>query len=187
MGSFVLHVLKNAHFYFRRHGMFEKGSLMVYDTAGVCRVEDIGVPEGLPAAREGREYYKLSPVFGSGIIYIPVDTKVFMRPVISRQEAERLIRRIPEIRENLCESNNQKALENHYKEFLLTHDCEDLVQLIKTVYMKNKNLERVGKKAGKTDIQYMKRAMALLHEELSIALGIPTDEVDDYIANAVER
>ena len=83
MGSFVLHVLKNAHFYFRRHGMFEKGSLMVYDTAGVCRVEDIGVPEGLPAAREGREYYKLSPVFGSGIIYIPVDTKVFMRPVIS--------------------------------------------------------------------------------------------------------
>ena len=53
--------------------------------------------------------------------------------------------------------------------------------------MKNKNLERVGKKAGKTDIQYMKRAMALLHEELSIALGIPTDEVDDYIANAVER
>ena len=71
--------------------MFEKGSLMVYDTAGVCRVEDIGVPEGLPAAREGREYYKLSPVFGSGIIYIPVDTKVFMRPVISRQEAQEIL------------------------------------------------------------------------------------------------
>lgn len=116
--------------------MFEKGSLMVYDTTGVCRVEDIGVPEGLPVAREGREYYKLTPVFGSGTIYIPVDTKVFMRPVISRQEAERLIRKIPEIRENLCESKNQKVLEDHYKESLMTHDCEDLIQLIKTVYMK---------------------------------------------------
>lgn len=167
--------------------MFEKGSLMVYDTTGVCRVEDIGVPEGLPVAREGREYYKLTPVFGSGTIYIPVDTKVFMRPVISRQEAERLIRKIPEIRENLCESKNQKVLEDHYKESLMTHDCEDLIQLIKTVYMKKKNLERIGKKAGKTDTQYMKRAKALLHEELSVALGIPVDEVEDYIAGAVGR
>ncbi len=166
--------------------MFEKGSLMIYDTTGVCKVEDIGVPEGLPVAQKGRNYYKLAPVFGSGTIYIPVDTKVFMRPVISRQEAERLIRKIPEIRENLCESKNQKVLEDHYKESLMTHDCEDLVQLIKTVYVKKKNLERIGKKTGKTDTQYMKRAKALLHEELSIALGIPVDEVEDYITNAVE-
>lgn len=166
--------------------MFEKGSLMIYDTTGVCKVEDIGVPEGLPVAQKGRNYYKLAPVFGSGTIYIPVDTKVFMRPVISRQEAERLIRKIPEIRENFCESKNQKVLEDHYKESLMTHDCEDLVQLIKTVYVKKKNLERVGKKTGKTDTQYMKRAKALLHEELSIALGIPVDEVEDYITNAVE-
>lgn len=160
---------------------------MVYDTAGVCRVEDIGIPEGQPAAQKGKEYYRLTPVFGSGTIYIPVDTKVFMRPVISRQEAERLIHRIPEIRENLCESRNQKVLENHYKEFLFTYECEDLVQLIKTIYMKKKNMERIGKKAGKTDIQYMRRAMALLHEELSIALEIPVDEVGNYIENAVEK
>lgn len=167
--------------------MFEKGSLMIYDTTGVCRVEDIGVPEGIPAANKNKNYYKLAPVFGSGIIYIPVDTKVFMRPVISRNEAEDLIRKIPEIREDFCDTHNQKALEEHYKASIMSHECEDLIQLIKTVYAKKKHLERAGKKTGKTDTQYMKRAKALLHEELSVALGIPLEEVESYIADTIEN
>lgn len=166
--------------------MFEIGSLLIYDTTGVCRVLDIGVPSGLPAADKSKKYYKLTPVFGSGTIYIPVETKVFMRPVISKEEAEELIRKIPEIREDICESHNQKVLEDHYKASLKTHECEDLVQLIKTVYTKKKILEKTGKKTGKTDQQYMKRAKQLLHEELSIALGIPVTEVEDYITRSVE-
>lgn len=131
--------------------MYEIGSLLIYDTTGVCRVEDIGVPEGLPVSDKSKKYYRLTPVFGSGSIYIPVDTKVFMRPVITREEAE------------------------------------DLIRLIKTVYVKRRNMERNGKKAGKTDQQYMKKAKALLHEELAIALGIPVDQVETYIAEMIEE
>ena len=167
--------------------MFEKGSLLIYDTTGVCRVEDIGVPEGIPVSDTARQYYKLAPVHGTGTIYIPVDTKVFMRPVISKEEAEELIRRIPEIEEDICDTHNQKALEDHYKASLNTHECEDMVQLIKTVFAKTKNLEQNGKKTGKTDQQYMKKAKSLLHEELSIALGISMDEVEEYIRKAVEE
>ena len=72
--------------------MFEIGSLLIYDTTGVCKVLEIGVPCGLPVANKDRMYYKLAPVFGSGTIYIPVDTKVFMRKVITHEEAEALIR-----------------------------------------------------------------------------------------------
>lgn len=166
--------------------MFEKGSLMIYDTTGVCRVEDIGKPTGLPVKDKTKDYYKLAPVFGVGTIYIPVDTNVFMRPVITKDEADALIRKIPEIREEEYEAHNQKMLEDYYKVSLKTHACEDLIQLIKTVYAKKKNLERNGKKAGKTDQTYMKRAKTLLHEELSIALGIPVDDVEGYIASVVE-
>lgn len=166
--------------------MFEIGSLLIYDTTGVCKVMDIGMPSGLPVADKNKKYYKLAPVFGSGTIYIPVETNVFMRPVISREEAEVLIRKIPEIREDICESHNLKVLEDHYKASLKTHECEDLVQLIKTVYTKKRILERTGKKTGKTDQQYMKRAKQLLHEELSIALEIPVSEVEDYIAKSIE-
>ena len=166
--------------------MFEKGSLLIYDTVGVCRVEDIGIPSGIPVADKEKKYYKLAPVFGSGTIYIPEDTKVFMRPVISKEEAEMLLEKIPEIREDICDTRNQKVLEDHYKASFQSHECEDLVQLIKTVYLKKQNLEKSGKKTGKTDQQYMKRAQSLLHEELSIALGIPLEEVEDYITRAVE-
>lgn len=166
--------------------MFEKGSLLIYDTVGVCRVEDIGIPSGIPVSDKEKKYYKLAPVFGSGTIYIPVDTKVFMRPVITKDEAETLLAKIPEIREDLCDTRNQKVLEDHYKASFQSHECEDLVQLIKTVYLKKQNLERNGKKTGKTDQQYMKRAQGLLHEELSIALGIPVEEVEEYITRVVE-
>ena len=44
-----------------------------------------------------------------------------------------------------------------------------------------------GKKPGKTDIQYRKRAEELLHEELAVALGIPVEQVKDYIARSVEE
>ncbi len=30
--------------------MFEVGSLLIYDTTGVCKVLEIGVPDGLPVA-----------------------------------------------------------------------------------------------------------------------------------------
>lgn len=166
--------------------MFEVGSLLVYDTTGVCKVLEIGVPSGLPVANKDRQYYKLAPVFGSGTIYIPVDTKVFMRPVITREDAEALVQKIPEIREDICDSHNLKTLEDHYKASLMSHDCEDLVQLIKTVYVKKQNLEKNGKKAGKTDQEYMKRAKRLLYEELSIALDIPVAEVEGYIAKSID-
>ena len=78
------------------------------------------------------------------------------------------------------------TLEDHYKASLMSHRCEDLVQLIKNVYTKKKNLEKNGKKTGKTDQQYMKQAKKLLHEELSIALEIPVTEVEDYITRVLE-
>ncbi len=68
----------------------------------------------------------------------------------------------------------------------MSHDCEDLVQLIKTVYTKKKVLEKSGKKTGKTDQTYMKRAKQLLYEELSIALDIPVADVEAYITRCIE-
>ena len=50
--------------------------------------------KGSRGAEKNRLYYNLSPVYGSGTIYVPVDTKIFMRPVLSRREAMDLIRRI---------------------------------------------------------------------------------------------
>lgn len=167
--------------------MFEKGDLIIYGGNGVCRVEEIGVPEGIPVMEEAKQYYTLIPIFGTGKIYIPTDADVFMRPVISREEALELISKIPEIQEDTCCNCDQRILAEHYRNCIQSHQCEDLVQLIKTVYIKNQALTAQGRKPGKTDVQYMKRAEDLLHGELSVALDIPLEEVPGFIEQEVVK
>ena len=72
--------------------MFNVGDLIIYGGTGVCRVKDITHPDfGMP---EDRLYYILEPVYQAGTIYAPVDNgKVYMRPVISEEEANELIDR----------------------------------------------------------------------------------------------
>ena len=118
--------------------MFQKGELVIYGNNGICRIEEIGVPVGTPMGRSGKEYYTLAPVFASGTIYAPLDTKVFMRPILTKDQAEQMIRQIPEIQEESVIGQDVRALSEKYKGFLDTHQCEDLIKLIKTVYVKEK-------------------------------------------------
>ena len=158
--------------------MFQKGDLIVYGNMGVCRVEAVEAPAGLPGAGEKKLYYKLDPVYETGTVYIPVDAKVFMRPILTHAQAEALIGRIPEIEENPCGGKDQQMLAEHYRSLMRTHDCDDLVQLIKTIYGKNRERTAQGKKPARTEAEYMKRAEELLHGELAAALGKET--IDTY-------
>ena len=168
--------------------MFEIGTLVVYESSGVCRVEAVGEPAGLSGAEKGRLYYTLTPVHGAGTIYIPVDTRAFMRPVMTRKEALELVARIPEISEDSCDDRDPRMLATHYRGYLRHHDCESLVQLIKMIYVKTHAMvSKTSRKPGMTDMQYLKRAKELLHGKLSVALDIPCDEVEDYIRQAVSE
>ena len=75
--------------------MYQKGEYIIYGNTGVCRVEDVAVPDNIPIKEKGALYYKLSPVYGVGSIYIPVDTEVFMRPVLTKAQANELIVTVP--------------------------------------------------------------------------------------------
>jgi len=166
--------------------MYQKGELVIYGNSGICRVEEIGVPADMPMGCGGKQYYTLSPIFGSGTIYASVDTKVFMRPILSREQAEELIVEIPNIPEEAFAGKDMKALSGKYKSFLDTHQCEDLVRLIKTVYQKERVLVGKGKKLAKTEQEFGKLAKELLQKEFSVALGLPYEEVEDYITKKVE-
>lgn len=165
--------------------MYQKDDLVVYGNTGICRVAEVGRPKDLPGVDESRLYYKLVPIRSAGTIYTPVDTGVFMRLALTKEEADELIEKIPDIPEDSYECRDPRMLADHYRTSLQAHTCEELVCLIKTVYFKSQNLVEKGKKPGKTDQQYRKRAEELLHEELSVALGIPFDDVPAYIEERV--
>lgn len=162
--------------------MYQAGEFIVYGTSGVCRVEAVGKPPF--DTEEDKPYYTLAPVSGTETIYVPVDSSVFTRPVISRAQAERLIQTIPTIEEDGFTSHSMRMSSEHYQAVLQSHDCRELVQLIKTVYAKSR---RNGRRVSQVDQRYRKRAEDLLHGELAVALGIPLGEVQPYIAHTIAQ
>lgn len=161
--------------------MFEKGDCVVYGDIGVCRVLNIGIPENIGRLDPARLYYTLAPVFQQGI-YVPVNTKTAIRPVIARGKAEDLIDRITDIREDSYQCRGQKLLAGHYRSFLETHRCEDLIRLIKTIFRRRQESLQKGKKPRQVDEHYFRRAKELLYGELAVSLGIELEEVEKYIS-----
>ena len=64
--------------------MFAVGDYVIYGYEGVCRIDEIGSP-GVSGFDRGRQYYRLTPHYRGGTIYAPVDGRVRMRRVISRE------------------------------------------------------------------------------------------------------
>ena len=159
--------------------MYAVGDKIIYGSSGVCVVTEICTPN-FSREERGRKYYRLRPLYGTETIYAPVDTTAFMRPVISRAEADALIARIPEIEEQVCESHSITALRQQYEAFFQAHDCEAYIRLIKGIRRKGS-----GRKLGQTDQRYMKRAQDVLHGELAAALGLQPEEMPAYIQGVI--
>lgn len=169
--------------------MYEAGELIIYGSLGVCKVVELTRPPFVPVPegeREAKLHYVLEPQTQRGRIYVPVDAPVFMRPVLSREEAESLIDMIPACRAEVFHSSRLPELAKHYGEAMQSHRCEDLVALIKSVYAKKQERMRGGQKIGTVDEEYMRKAEKLLHGELAVALGMEAHEVEGYIAKRVQ-
>ena len=166
--------------------MYQPGDLIVCGGEGVCRVEAIG-PLKLSDMKSDKLYYTLQPVYRTGTVFAPVAGKVFMRPIISREQAEALVRSIPQVQEQHLDSRNLRATGEYYQKMLSSHDCADLVQLIKTIYCKQQTAQAAGRKGGQVDERYRKRAEETLYGELAVALDIPKDSVEDYIKEIIGK
>lgn len=151
---------------------------------GVCRVNDVSVPDFCMPG-EQRLYYTLAPLEQTGVIFVPADANAFLRPVLTKDEACRLIDSIPSMRAEACRGGAPQELAQHYSEALSSHDCGDLIELIMSIYARKKHREQEKRKFGAVDKAYMKRAEDLLYGELSVALDIPKDSVQGYIAARV--
>jgi CarD family transcriptional regulator len=166
--------------------MYQIGDLIIYGNHGVCKVEDIGTLQ-ISGIDENRLYYTLNSIYQNQRIFTPVDTSVFMRPVISFDEAQKLISLIPSIREGAYNNKSIKSTEDHYNEYLKTNDCYDLIKLIKSIYTKKTIVVGQGKKLGQIDERFMRKAEDLLYGEFAVALKIPKESVKSYIEEKVKE
>lgn len=166
--------------------MFEKGGYIVYGTTGVCEIEDITSPN-IEGVSSDRLYYVLNPCFKKGNrIFTPVDNeKVVIRAVMTEEEAASLVDEIPSI-EELWEKDD-KLRELRYKEGIRSCNPRDWIQILKTSYLRQQQRKAMGKKATTVDERYFKAAEDHLYAELSIALGMPKEDVKDYIEERLKK
>lgn len=154
--------------------MFQKGDLIVYGRTGVCRVECI-------ERQKDQDYYVLSPLYQKCSIKLPVGGKAFLRPVVTRQEAEELIDGMPGVEAQPCENMALRKQTEYYQTFLANRECEKLVELTVSLRAKKRSAQREKRKFGVVDERYLKEGETLLFGELAVALEIPPEEVRGYI------
>ena len=132
-------------------------------------------------AGDGKLYYYLSPLIGSGTYFTPVDSKAFMRPVMSREAAEAFIDSIPGIEPAICRDNRFNHVDAFYKELFKQHTCEALVSIVKGL---NDRMSQRKTKSSRAEA-IMKRARDMLHGELATALDMDVNQVEEYIITRI--
>ena len=163
--------------------MFEVDDLIVYGGTGVCKVEAISEMDFGP---KDKLYYVLQPLYQNGTIYAPTDNeKVYMRLIMSPEQADELIDKMPHVESEVFKSSSIQQLSKHYQSVLDTHDSIELIRLTKSIHKKKEDAVKQNRHLGKIDKKFMKRAESLLFGEIAAALAIPIDEVQTYIAGRI--
>lgn len=165
--------------------VFKVGDYVICGNKGVCTVENITTLDIAGVDRE-REYYILKPLYmGGSTVYVPVDSpRESMRSVLKREEARRLIEAIPKI--PLLVITNEKLTEQMYKDCIKKNSCEELVKMIKTIYLRKQKRIQAGRKITAVDAKYSHMAEDSLYGELAVALDISRKEVESCISEVID-
>ena len=144
--------------------MYKIGDLLVYKK-DVCEVEEIKIKY-----LRDMDYYILSPINDKSLkIQIPTNSK-FIRNLITKDRVEEIIKNIKNIKNIKEIKTDAKSLENNYKQLMQNRTHEDLIKIIKTTYLRNKERIDNNKKTTDKDIYYFNQAELYLYNEFSVVL-----------------
>lgn len=155
--------------------MYEIGQFVVYRQVSVCKIEGVETPSF--ESDRTKTYYKLSPVFdnkNATTIYVPMQSLECLRPILSKEEGEALLREIPNVKPTACPYKKPPQVTAFYQDILASCDLKQYVALLKEVSGKSK---AAGKKASEIDMRFRAKTERLLSEELATALQKPLDEI----------
>lgn len=166
--------------------MLELNSYVIYGDNGVCLVADKRKEK---FAGVIREYYILKPQGNEGAtLFVPADNEELlskMRAILSKDQILNIIHSLPG--QEIPFEENNKLRGEFYNEVFDRGDETELLLLIKSLYNHKRVRKEEGKKLWTIDENAMKRAEKLVYEEFGTVLGIPQEEVVDFIIAEVEK
>lgn len=174
----------DANCYFLRGmevNMYKVGDIVVHKR-DICKITGI-----IKKFRLDEDYYTLTPIDDSSlVIHTPImDKRGLIRSIISKEAAETLINEIPDI--ETIQFDDDRALEGKYNTLIDSGKHRDLIQIIKTTYIRREEKENCGKKVSEKDKNFFRLAEKMFYTELSVALNKTYDETKEYIVSQVAK
>lgn len=161
--------------------MFKIGEKIVNRSGKVCEVIDIEEADygvGL------KTYYVLSPCFtnnNSLVLHIPVEQESTLRKVMNKDDVERLILSIPDI--EVIWITNPKIRKTKFKELYTSGEPKEILRLIKSFVKRKDEFKNDKKTLSFTDENFLTEIKTNLYYEISLALNLSFDQVDELISN----
>ena len=158
--------------------MYKINDYVIYQK-NVCKIIDIK-----EKYIEDIDYYILEPMYDKSLkIKVPTNSNV-IRDIISVDTVNKIIENIPNINSLDIDDKN---IETQYKVLLTNATPENLIKIIKTTYLRNKQRLESKRKISDKDKSYFDQAEKYLYNEFSIALNKSFDETKEYVINQVEK
>lgn len=166
--------------------MHSIGEKVVYSSMGVATIVDIRqekIGENL------REYYVLRALGApeSSLTFVPADNKKLvseMRPLLSREEIMEILKNAEKLPEPEWSDDNRIRNER-FKSIIDSGDRAMMIAMLRAIYKRGEERLDLGKKNYLTDENAMKRAEKILYSEFSAVLGIPENNIPEFIKSAV--
>lgn len=167
--------------------MFSAGEYVVYGQSGVMLIVDIREES---VFGEKKCYYVMRPFDApsDALTFVPCDNEKLtakIRPIMTESEATSVIKEARLLPDGeWAEDSRVRALS--FKKILSDGSPAKILKMITTIKRKIKEGREQGRKSYLSDEVVMKKAERLIYSELSLALGIGYEKLDEYIENATE-
>lgn len=165
--------------------MYKVNDTILYGNEGVCKIIEI---TSRTFKNQVMDYYVLKPVYSeNATVYVPVHNQELlnkMKKILSAQEIIDLIHKMPESESVWIQNDNQRK--EKYREILRSGDREELMKIVRTLYLHQQKLKESGKKFHATDDKILKEAEKILYDEFAYVLNIHQDEVVPFICQEIE-
>ena len=165
--------------------MYKINDRVIYGTEGVCTVTEIAERT---FGNTTDVYYVLKPMNKNGsTIMLPVSNFALVSRLKRVLTASELRQLIADTRTAAGADwiENEKQRKEHYRALLMNCEREELVRHIKSLRERSEEQKRIGKRLHACDERFLEDAERMLHDELSVVLGIPREEIRAYILDAV--
>lgn len=164
--------------------MYKTGDIIIYTTYGVCKVDDV-VAETF--AGETKNYYILKPLNDSkSSIKVQTDNPIVvskLRDLLNPEDIFELIHQIPFVETYWIDNENERK--RVFSNILRSGSRTEIIQVVKSIDAHQKRLKEKNRKLHACDEQSLKDGLKLILDEFSFVLGIPKNEILNFVINEI--